>query len=155
MTTFLLAFSIGIVSGLRALSGLAVLSWTARLHRVHLEGTIFAFLSYTATPYILTAMALGELINDQLPKTPSRLIPPQFITRAVMGTICGAVIGAATQMWVVGSLAGLLGSIAGTLGGARARLLLARVFGADLPAALLEDLVAISLAVIVATRANP
>jgi uncharacterized membrane protein len=151
----LLAFLIGVVSGLRALTGLAVLSWAARLHRVHLEDTMLAFLGYAATPFILTVMAVGELINDKLPKTPSRTVPPAFITRVIMGGFCGAVVGAilgaSGNMWIVGCVVGAVGSVVGTFGGARVRALLAQTFGRDLPAALLEDVVAIVLAVLVAT----
>ena len=144
-----LALLIGVVCGLRALMGLAILSWAARLHRIHLDGTVFALMGYAATPYVLSAMALGELVNDKLPKTPSRLIPPQFITRVVTGALCGAILGSTAHLLVFGLLAGLLGSVAGTLGGAKLRGLLAKSFGKDLPAALLEDALGIVLAVVV------
>lgn len=144
-----LALLIGVVCGLRALMGLAILSWAARLHRIHLEGTVFAFMGYAATPYVLSAMALGELVNDKLPKTPSRLIPPQFITRVVTGGLCGAILGSTAHLLVAGLLAGLLGSVAGTFGGAKLRGFLAKSFGRDLPAALLEDVLGIVLAVVV------
>jgi len=45
------------------------------------------------TPYILTLMAVAELVNDKLPRTPSRLMPPQFITRIVTSALCGLAIG--------------------------------------------------------------
>ena len=148
-----LAVLIGVVCGLRALMGLAILSWAARLHRIHLEGTVFAFMGYAATPYVLLAMAIGELVNDKLPKTPSRLVPPQFITRVVTGTLCGAILASTAHLLVFGLLAGLLGSVAGTLGGAKLRGFLAKSFGKDLPAALLEDALGIVLAVVVVSSA--
>ena len=43
-------------------------------------------------------------------------------------------------------VAGIMGAVAGTFGGAKARSLLARKFGRDLPAALLEDAVAFGIA---------
>ena len=139
---------LGVTSGLRALTGLAVLSWAARLGYLPLEHTWLAFLGYAFTPYILSLMALGELVNDKLPKTPSRLIPPQFITRLTLGALCGVAVGLPTQHWLLGLVAGVVGSVAGTLGGARARALGARLFGRDLPAALVEDAAAIGIAVI-------
>jgi uncharacterized membrane protein len=141
------AFLLGTASGLRALIGLAVVSWAAKLGYVHLDHTWLAFLGYAFTPYILSLMALGEMVNDKLPKTPSRLIPPQFITRIVTGSLCGTAIGLSTGHLVAGLLAGAVGSVAGTLGGARARGFGAKLLGRDLPAALVEDVVAIGLAV--------
>ncbi len=147
MFVLLASFFLGITSGLRALAGLAILSWAARLGYVPLGHTWFAFLGYAVTPYILTAMAIGELANDTLPKTPSRLIPPQFITRVVTGTLCGVAVGLSTNHLVIGLLAGAAGSIAGTFGGAKARGFAAKLFQRDLPAAFLEDAVAIGIAV--------
>jgi uncharacterized membrane protein len=141
------AFLLGTASGLRALVGLAVVSWTARLGCLHLEHTWLAFLGYAFTPYILSLMAIGEMVNDKLSKTPSRLISPQFITRIVMGTFCGVALGLSTGHLVMGLLAGAVGSVAGTLGGAKARAFGAKLFGRDLPAALVEDVVALGIAV--------
>jgi uncharacterized membrane protein len=48
---------------------------------------------------------------------------------------------------ITGLIAGVIGSVAGTFGGAKARGFLAKMFGRDLPAAGLEDLVAIGITV--------
>lgn len=139
------SFLIGTASGLRALIGVAAVSWAAHLGYLHLDHTWLAFLGYALTPYIVTLMAIGELINDKLPKTPSRLIPPQFITRIVTGGLCGIAIGVSGNETILGLIAGVIGSVAGTFGGAKVRGYLAKLFGRDLPAALLEDLVAIGI----------
>jgi uncharacterized membrane protein len=141
------AFLLGTASGLRALLGLTIVSWAARLGYIHLDHTWLAFLGFAFTPYVLSLMAIGEMVNDKLPKTPSRLIPPQFITRVVTGTLCGIALGLATGQLIAGTLAGAVGSVVGTLGGAKARALGAKIFGRDLPAALVEDAVGIGLAV--------
>jgi uncharacterized membrane protein len=73
-----LAFSLGVIAGLRAMMPLAAVSWAAALGRLPLESSALAFLGYSWTPWILTALALGELITDQLPSTPSRKVPIQF-----------------------------------------------------------------------------
>ena len=145
MPVLVSSFLTGTASGLRALIGLAAVSWAAHLGYLHLDHTWFAFLGYAYTPYILTVMAIGELVNDKLPKTPSRLIPPQLVTRIVTGALCGAAIGMSGNQTVLGLLGGVVGSVAGTFGGAKARGFLAKLFGRDLPAALLEDLVAIGI----------
>ena len=141
------AFLLGTASGLRALLGLTVVSWAARLGYIHLDHTWLSFLGFALTPYILSLMAVGELVNDKLPKTPSRLIPPQFITRVVTGALCGVALGLSTSQLALGLIAGVVGSVAGTLGGAKARAFGAKLFGRDLPAALIEDVVGIGIAV--------
>jgi uncharacterized membrane protein len=140
-------FLLGAASGLRALTGLAVVSWAAHLGYLHLDHTWLAFLGFAFTPYILSLLAIGEIINDKLPKTPSRLIPPQFITRVVTGTLCGIALGLSSGHVLIGGLAGALGAVAGTLGGAHARAFGAKLFGRDLPAALIEDACAIGIAI--------
>ena len=91
-------------------------------------------------------VAIGELIADQLPSTPSRKVPVQFVTRLLMGGVSGMAIGYATASPISGLVLGLVGAVAGTYGGAAARGRLAAAFGRDLPAALIEDAVAIILA---------
>jgi uncharacterized membrane protein len=101
------------------------------------------------TAGLLTFLALGELIVDKLPSTPSRKAPPGFIARLISGTLCGATLGAAGGVMVAGAAAGIVGAALGTLGGYRVRMALARAWGRDLPAALAEDAVAIGAVVLV------
>ena len=145
----LLALVIGIVSGLRAMTAPAAVSWAARLGWLDLSGTGLAWLGYAATPWILTALALGELVTDQLPGTPSRTVPIQFATRVLTGGLSGAAIGAAGGRLAMGLAAGMAGAVIGTLGGHAARARLASALGSDRPAALLEDAVAIGTALLV------
>jgi uncharacterized membrane protein len=149
MSIYVLALLIGVVAGLRAMTAPAAVSWAAHLGWLPLQDTPLAFLGFTATPYIFTVLAIVELITDQLPKTPSRTVPMQFGVRIVLGGLCGAAIGAAHGGLLGGLIAGVVGAVIGTLGGARARGALARAFGRDLPAALIEDAVAIVGAVLI------
>lgn len=142
----LLAASIGIVTGMRAMTAPAAVSWAARLGWLDLSGTWLAFLGYAWTPWILTLFAIGELVTDQLPSTPSRTVPVQFGTRLVVGTICGAAVAAGGGLLPAGAVCGLVGAVAGTLGGRALRGSLAKAFGSDRPAALVEDALAIGLA---------
>ena len=153
MSIYVLAFLIGVVGGLRALTPLAAVSWAARLGWLHLDNTWLAFLGFAATPYIVSVLAIGELINDKLPKTPSRKAPPGFIARIVTGTLCGAAFGMASQSLVGAAVAGAIGAVAGTLGGYefRARLVKA-IGGKDLPIALLEDVIAVGGAFLIVSR---
>ena len=149
---YVLAFLIGIVAGLRAMTPVAAVAWAARLGWLKLDGTPLAFLGYAATPWIATLAAIAELINDKLPKTPSRKVPPAFIARILMGAMCGAAIGATAGALAGGLIVGAIGAVVGTLGGAEFRGRLARAAGRDLPIALLEDAIAIALAFWVVSR---
>lgn len=150
---YVLCLLIGVIAGLRALTPVASVSWGARLGVLHLGGTWLAFLGYAATPWIISILALAELVNDKLPKTPSRLVPPQFATRVVMGAFSGAAIGASNGAMVAGIILGAIGGVAGTLGGAKMRGALAQAFGKDLPAALLEDVIAVGGAILIVSQA--
>jgi uncharacterized membrane protein len=70
-----------------------------------LQNTPLAFLSFVVSPYIITVLAIGELISDQLP--PSRKVPIQFGARLVSGGLCGAAIGATGGALIAGLLAGV------------------------------------------------
>jgi uncharacterized membrane protein len=140
---YLLSLAMGIIAGLRAMTVPAAVSWAAYLGILHLEGTWLAFLGNSWLHWLFTAFAIGELITDQLPTTPSRKVPAQFGTRIVTGAFSGAAIGVAGGSWIVGAVAGAVGAVIGTLGGAAVRGKLAASFGRDLPAALIEDAVAV------------
>jgi uncharacterized membrane protein len=84
-TVFALAFAIGVADGLRSLTAPAVVSWAARLKWLDLQHTWLAFLGYAVTPYLFTALAVGELVADKLPNTPSRKAPEGFAARVVLG----------------------------------------------------------------------
>jgi uncharacterized membrane protein len=145
----LLALLIGIVAGLRAFTAPAAVSWAAHLGWLHLDGSWLAFLGYRFTPWIFSALALLELVGDQLPTTPSRKTPPQFGTRLVMGGLSGAAIGASAGALIAGLAAGVVGAVIGTLGGAALRTRLAAALGGDRPAALIEDVIAVGGAALI------
>ena len=150
----MLAFAIGVVAGLRAAMPLAAISWAARWGWLSLAGTPLAFLAAPLTSYITTAFALLELIGDKLPATPSRKNPGGFVSREVVGGFAGAALGmSAGSVWF-GIATGMVGAVAGTLAGAAARAKLATVFGRDLPAALLEDVVAIVASYLIVSHAH-
>jgi len=155
MFIYVLAFLIGVVAGLRSMTAPAAVSWAAQLGLLRLENTGLAFLGYAATPYILSVLAVGELIIDKLPKTPSRKAPVPFIGRIVIGALCGAAVGATSANLIGGLLAGVLGAVAGTLGGYEFRARLVRAIGGkDLPIALLEDVIAVGGAALIVSRVS-
>ncbi len=146
----ILALVIGIVAGLRAMMAPAAIAWAATHGGLPLEGTPLAFLGWRYAPWIFTLLAMGELVTDQLPATPSRKVPVQFGGRLLTGGLSGAAIGYSVQAPIAGLSLGLVGAALGTIGGAAARERLARIFGRDRPAALIEDAVALLGAALVA-----
>ncbi len=141
--TVLTAGAVGVVAGLRAMTAPAAVAWAARLGLLPLGATGLAWLGGAVAPFVLLALALVELITDQLPTTPSRKVPLQFGARLLSGAFSGYAIGLALGAPLGGAVAGALGALVGTLGGAAARGRLAAMFGSDRPAAIIEDVVAI------------
>jgi uncharacterized membrane protein len=153
MPTYVLAFLIGVVAGLRSMTPPAAVGWAARLGWLHLQGSPLAWLGFAVTPYALSVLAIGELIIDKLPKTPSRKTPAPFAARVVIGALCGAAV-AAPEL-IAGAAAGALGGVAGTLGGYEFRSRLVKITGGrDLPVALLEDAIAICAAFWIVSRTS-
>jgi uncharacterized membrane protein len=148
----ILACLIGIVAGLRAMAPVAAVSWAAHLGWLPLHGTWLSFLGATITPYVATALALGELVTDKLPMTPSRKTPMQFGARILTGVLCGAAIATSAGAMLLGLFLGAVGAVIGTFAGAAMRARLAQVFGKDIPAALPEDVIAIGGAILIVSR---
>jgi uncharacterized membrane protein len=150
MSVLVLAFLMGVIAGLRSMTAPAAVSWAARLGWLQVENTWLGFLGFQFTPYIITLLAIGELIADKLPKTPSRKAAGPFGFRIVSGAVCGAAVDGAS---LGGAIAGALGAVAGTLGGYEFRMRLVRATGGrDLPIALLEDVIAVGGAVLSVSR---
>jgi uncharacterized membrane protein len=152
----LLAVLIGVVAGLRALTPPAAVAWGAALGWLPVEGTWAEWMAHPITVTVFTILLVVELITDQLPKTPPRTVPPQFIARLLTGAFAGAVIGAGFHHTFSALGAGMIGAVLGTLGGFHARrALVAKNGGRDLPIAATEDVIAViggfAVAALVAT----
>ena len=149
MSVYLLALLIGIIAGLRTMTAPAAVAWATYLGRLDLSGTWLAFFGNVWARWILTALALVELVVDQLPSTASRTVPVQFGARILTGALSGAAVGASGGSWVGGLVAGVVGAVIGTLGGHAFRARLAAAFGSDRPAAFIEDAVAVGGALLI------
>jgi uncharacterized membrane protein len=149
MIFYLLALLIGIVAGLRAMTPPALVAWAAHLGWIDLSGSWLGFFANTWVRWILTLLAIVELVTDQLPSTPSRTVPIQFGARIATGALCGAALGTAGGAMLGGLVAGIVGAVIGTLGGRALRARLAAAFGSDRPAAFIEDAVAIGGALLI------
>ena len=140
---------LGVSTGLRSFTPLAVTAWFARLGKLPVTGT---WASWIASPWsvgLFTAAALGEYIGDKLPNTPSRTAPVPLAGRLILGGLVGAIVAAAFRRDLTGGIAlGALGAAAGAFGGFYARSGLTKGAGlADLPVAITGDSAAVALAV--------
>ena len=145
----LAALLIGMIAGLRSMTAPTAVAWAAHLGALDVASTWAAFLGAGWVRWILTLAAIGELVADKLPSTPSRKEPIGFGARIASGGLSGAAIGATAGATVAGLVAGVVGAVAGTLGGHALRGRLAAAFGNDRPAALVEDAIALGGAVVV------
>jgi uncharacterized membrane protein len=149
----LLAFLIGFLAGLRSLTPPAATSLAAHADWLKLPH-LLSWVGSLPAAIIFSLLALFELVNDKLPKTPSRTAPAGLIARGVMGGFTGACVAAAgAQGIVIGALLGIAGAMAGTFGGYHARKGLVKATGApDFVIAVVEDLVAIGGSLWVVSR---
>jgi uncharacterized membrane protein len=139
-----LALLIGVIAGLRAMTAPAVVAWGAFLGWIDVDGKWSDWMANPITVGLLTVLLLVELVTDQLPKTPSRKVPPQFLARLVTGGFAGAVIGSASYHTFIGTGAGMVGAVLGTLIGAELRSRVAAARGGnDRPGAFGEDALAV------------
>jgi len=150
----LLAFLIGVLAGLRALTAPAIVACAARLKWINLRGSLLSFMGSTAAVAVFVVLAVGELVADKLPLTPSRLKPPGLIARFVLGGLSGAGVAVAGgQSLVTGAILGAAGGIAGAFAGYRIRTGLVKAFKVpDFVIALLEDTLAIAGGLFIVSR---
>ena len=118
LTLFLSCFLLGCVTGLRSLTAPAAVCWGAYLDWLHLGGTRLAFMGRSAALIVFTLLALFELINDKLPKTPARTALPGLSARVLMGAFCGSALAVSAGGSLIGAaISGIVGALAGTFGG--------------------------------------
>ncbi|MDP9097719.1 MAG: DUF4126 family protein [Verrucomicrobiota bacterium] len=149
-----LAFGIGVVAGLRALSAPAAVAWAAHLGWVHLQGSSLAFMASTWAATLFSVLAFFELVGDLLPTTPSRTAPAPLAARVISGGFCGACLCAsANQFLFRGAAFGAIGAVAGAFVGFGLRKrLVTGLKVKDIFVAIPEDLIAIGLAWFLVTR---
>lgn len=149
-----LAFLIGVVAGLRSLTAPAVVAFAARQGWMNLHNTALSFMGSTAAFAIFALLALGELVADKLPSTPSRTAPLGLGARIVTGGLCGACVTlAGSQSLILGAVVGIVGGLAGTYGGYQARTGLVKALKVpDFVVALIEDVIAIGFSLLIVSR---
>jgi uncharacterized membrane protein len=140
-----LVFLIGVIAGLRALTAPTVVSWAANLHWINLTRSHLAFMGTLVAAIIFSVLAVAELVNDKLPKTPPRTAPPSVVIRLVLGAFAAATfsVGAGGSA-ILGVILGIVGALVGTFGGYQVRTRTVRALHVpDFVIALVEDLIAV------------
>lgn len=147
-------FLLGVAAGMRSMTPMAVVAWAAQLRWPQLQQTSLSFLTAPVTAYIFTACAAIELVFDKLPFTPSRLGAGPLGARIIFGGLAAAALCAAGhQSIAVGAVVGAVGGIAGAFAGYHVRHYATATLKAPaLLIALVEDALAIGIAIFAATR---
>ena len=147
-SVLLLAIGIGIVAGLRSLLAPAVIAWAAHFDWLNLNGSPLAFMGSRTAVAIFSVLAIGELIADNLPRTPKRTALGPLLARVFTGGLCGASLWAAAgQSLLGGALLGGTGGVIGAFVGYEIRRrIVNNLHIKDIFVAICEDLVAIALA---------
>ncbi len=134
---FLAIFLLGIAAGLRAFTAPAVL-WIAR------HGGLWAI--------VFGILAVLEYAGDLYPRTPARTKAPGLVARIASGAFVGWSLAVTSgTSGAAGALVALAGVGVGAYGGLAVRMMAIAAVGA-VPAAILEDVVAIALAVFAVGR---
>lgn len=149
--TWLIAIPLlGVVTGMRSMTALAVLCWFAYCGDLPLDGTWASWAAKLATAILFTVLALGEFVVDKLPKTPNRTALGPLLARVVIGGLVGAIVAAGLSgSGVEAVILGVGGALIGTFGGFLVRReIVLRLGGKDWPVALVEDVSAVLCAVL-------
>lgn len=125
---------LGAATGLRSMMAPAMLSRAESVHPV--------------ARTLLHAAAAGELVADKLSGIPGRIEPGPLVGRILIGAIAGGVFAQrVSRQPAMGALLGAAGAVAGAFAGYHARRVITTSVGLpDLPVALAEDLLAITVA---------
>lgn len=83
------AAAVGAISGLRSMTGPAIITVAARSNRLGVERTPLSWLGSPKASTIATVLAGGEMIADKFPFIPDRIKPGPLAGRAIAGALCG------------------------------------------------------------------
>jgi uncharacterized membrane protein len=149
--TWLIAVPLlGLVTGMRSMTAMAVLCWFAYRGDLSLDGTWASWAGKLVTAIIFTVLALGEFVADKVPKTPNRTALGPLLVRVVFGGLIGAIVAAGLNgSEFEGTILGVGGALIGTFGGFLVRREIVLRSGCkDWLVALVEDASAILCAVL-------
>lgn len=146
MLSWLIAIPLlGIATGLRTMTPIAVLCWFAVLGYLPLTGTWAFWAANLISVGVFTLLALGEYVGDKLPKTPDRITPFPLIARLTFGGLVGAIVATGLGNGRLEAiLLGVLGAAFGAFAGYHLRQIAVQKTGwPDWRVAVFEDALAI------------
>lgn len=141
---------LGVASGMRTFTPMAVLCWFAYAGQLPVDGTWAFWTGNLATAIGFTALALAELVGDKLPRMPDRTSTAPLLARVIFGALVGGVVAAGMNgSEFEGMILGVGGALVGAFGGYLIRHeIVHRSDSKDWPVAVAEDLVAVGFAVL-------
>jgi uncharacterized membrane protein len=155
---YLLCVLIGGVSGLRSLTGIALVIIAAQrgwpnLGWLHLGGTALNFLTKPLALIIAVALAGCELVADKLPVIPPRIQAGPLAARFLLGGFCASALAVAAGMpWILPAILGGISALAGAYAGYWLRRGITARGIPDFPIALIEDATAILIGLFTVSR---
>lgn len=141
---YLLITLLGVCTGLRTMTPIAVLCWFAFRGALHFLGWR-SFTANVVSVIVFTLMALGEYVGDKLPNTPARTAPIGLLGRSLFGAFVGLLLAQPLLLNTAGAiLLGVAGALLGTYAGWFLRIrAVAAIHCPDWPVAVVEDVLTI------------
>ena len=132
---------LGVCTGFRAMTPIALLCWYAYLRYLPVRNTWAFWTANVISVGLFTLLAAGEYIGDKLPKTLSRIAPFPLAARLGFGGLVGTIVATALGGSILeGIVLGVIGALIGSFGGYHIRHHLVHKVGwPDLRVALVED----------------
>jgi uncharacterized membrane protein len=119
MTSWMLWIPVlGMMTGFRTMTPIAVVCWFAYLGHLPVDGTWAFWSAKLVAALLFTVLAIAEYVGDKLPQTPNRTAPGPLVARLAFGWLVGAVVATGLQIpamagWLLGTLGALAGAYAG------------------------------------------
>ena len=107
----LAAAGLGAATGLRSMTGLALASRELAGRPAGHADALRDWLADDTVSYVLTGLAIGEIVADKLPELPDRVDPAPLAARGIIGAAIGALAGG-EEHWVAGAVLGAVASVA-------------------------------------------
>lgn len=141
---------LGIATGMRTFTPMAVVCWFAYLGYLPVDGTWAFWAAKLVVAILFTVLALAEIVGDKLPRVPDRTSMGPLLARLVFGGLAGGIIAVSLNgSEFEGILLGLGGALVGTFGGHLIRREIVERSGSkDWPVAIAEDLTTIGFAIV-------
>jgi len=147
MLSWLLAIPLlGVTTGLRVMTPMAMLCWFAYLGYLPVQNTWAAWTGRLAAAIVFTVLALAEIVADKFPQMSNRVSTGPLMARLIFGGLIGSI--AATAMvgpGLEGVLLGVLGAALGAFAGFLVRRdMVQRIDCPDWQVAMAEDIIAVA-----------